>query len=376
MSLSISDQKKLWGRASGRCSFANCQEDLIIDKTKLDPSIVIGEMAHIVASSNKGPRGKVLPIDRSQRDTYENSILLCEKHHKIVDGQRKTYPIGVLMQMKEDHEYLVADNHYFKRKNKNVIKWVTLIHQAQKVIDKKLVIQALKPDLPYQKTIGLNIDPLSVGWNKAKYIQELKLQRILKRIPSEHLRLAIFSLTHIPLAIHLGYLINDRYRVRLYDYHRDYSSWKWPLEEIMDKKKIIKIGGIPRKKSKASRPVIIRCSISAEVSERLTSAVVAEAVANVHIHVEKPAINAIKYYSQILELGVKFREVLDIIRTTVPKCTGIHMFYAGPCSGAVNIGRQINATINAPIYLYQYNMQDQPMHRHVLTLNNKQGGII
>lgn len=371
MGLSVKDQKILWGRAAGCCSFQYCADELVADKTEFDPAVVIGENAHIIGKSKKGPRGKALPIDKRLRDSYENAILLCTKHHKIVDKQRNTYTVDVLKQMKEAHERLVKENPNFTKNKIYSIKWVVFLQQAQKIIDKKLALEALRPDAPYRKPIILSVQPEKIGWESAKQIQESTWSNIISKLPLEYTRFAIFSLTHIPLAIHLGYLINDRYRVRIYEYQRDLSSWQWSLSNEPQRNNKLFVKGLPKATIQKSNPVIIRVSISAEVAEHLTTVAVPKAVANTHIYVKKPAVNIVKHPGQIDELGIKFREILNCIRKMMPNCAGIHLFYAGPCSGAVNIGRQINPTMNPPIYLYQYNAQDRPKHKHVLTLNKR-----
>jgi hypothetical protein len=68
----------------------------------------VGEIAHIVAKSLDGPRGSdPLPVD--QRDDYNNLVLLCPTHHKIVDDNVVDWPIERLIQMKADHEKWVAN---------------------------------------------------------------------------------------------------------------------------------------------------------------------------------------------------------------------------------------------------------------------------
>jgi hypothetical protein len=71
-------------------------------------STTLGEIAHIVARSAEGPRGDgLLPPD--QRDDYDNLILLCPTHHRIVDDNVSEWPTERLIRMKVDHERWVAN---------------------------------------------------------------------------------------------------------------------------------------------------------------------------------------------------------------------------------------------------------------------------
>lgn len=103
MSFSDSDIKKLWGLAAGLCSHPECDLDCIEFINSNDPTI-LGEMAHIIAQSPKGPRGGVTAGD----DTYENAILLCPYHHRLVDKAPKgAFPTEMLHDWKSRHELTV-----------------------------------------------------------------------------------------------------------------------------------------------------------------------------------------------------------------------------------------------------------------------------
>lgn len=101
MSVSEKDIKKLWGLAAGKCSHPECHLDCVQFLDLNDPT-VIGEMAHIIAQSKKGPRntGK-----SAGEDSYENLILLCPTHHTIIDkAPENKFPIELLLEWKKNHE--------------------------------------------------------------------------------------------------------------------------------------------------------------------------------------------------------------------------------------------------------------------------------
>jgi hypothetical protein len=108
VSIPTKDQKILWSRASGLCAI--CRRELSEDASEHVPSgaIVVGEMAHIVGEKPGSPRGKSV-LTRKDRNRYPNLILLCPRHHKVVDGDPKKWPIEVLHQRKADHEQWVRD---------------------------------------------------------------------------------------------------------------------------------------------------------------------------------------------------------------------------------------------------------------------------
>ncbi|KAK42866.1 hypothetical protein BG58_37730 [Caballeronia jiangsuensis] len=85
---------ELYGKAAGRCSI--CSIKLFEDQVKL------GEMAHMIAKRQRGPRGELL-FD-GDLNSYENLILLCPTDHTRVDNDPDSYPLRLLRQLKADHE--------------------------------------------------------------------------------------------------------------------------------------------------------------------------------------------------------------------------------------------------------------------------------
>jgi hypothetical protein len=67
--------KLLWGRAAGRCAVPACRVELFIEATDYDPVVSIGDIAHIQAASDGGPRAN-LSFSSKDRDNYDNLILL------------------------------------------------------------------------------------------------------------------------------------------------------------------------------------------------------------------------------------------------------------------------------------------------------------
>jgi hypothetical protein len=77
--------------------------ELTVDSAENDDESLIGEACHIVAESPQGARGKS-SLTPEQRDKYNNLILLCAVHHKVVDDQHATYSVAELKRMKSEHE--------------------------------------------------------------------------------------------------------------------------------------------------------------------------------------------------------------------------------------------------------------------------------
>ncbi|MBY3167389.1 hypothetical protein [Rhizobium laguerreae] len=107
MTISTKTAKMLWGKAAARCSMRGCRKLLVIDETETDDPALIGDMAHMVAESEDGPRG-VSPLTQEERNRYANLILLCKNHHREIDEQPGEWPVDRLQSIKAQHEEWVV----------------------------------------------------------------------------------------------------------------------------------------------------------------------------------------------------------------------------------------------------------------------------
>jgi len=139
MTISEKDIKLLWGRAMGRCSY--CNEDLTMNLETTDP-IIIGEMAHVIARQNGGPRGSE-KIEPSKRNSYGNIILLCLKHHKMIDDAPLEFTVDQILGWKKNHEERLAK----LAKGSKFSNKKELFLEVQKILIKNHTIhQQLGPD--------------------------------------------------------------------------------------------------------------------------------------------------------------------------------------------------------------------------------------
>lgn len=102
MAITLKTHKMLWGRSGNKCAFPDCNKELVLDETETDDSSIVGDEAHIVAKEPNGPRGDSI-LSSNDRDKYDNLILLCKVHHKLVDDQPNTYTVEKLSEMKRKH---------------------------------------------------------------------------------------------------------------------------------------------------------------------------------------------------------------------------------------------------------------------------------
>jgi len=133
MGISLKTHKMLWGRSGGRCSIPDCRKILFVDETETDDPSIVGDEAHIVAREQDGPRGDS-PLTTEDRDKYDNLILLCKIHHKVIDDQPKAFTVELLHKIKHDHiEWFKGSGNFDEAKQRDdeiyatyVEKWIQL----------------------------------------------------------------------------------------------------------------------------------------------------------------------------------------------------------------------------------------------------------
>lgn len=100
--------KVLLMRSGQLCAFDGCTE--LLWETASNPEdqdTVVFEIAHILAASPGGARYDN-EQDDDERADISNLMLLCDRHHKVIDSQRAAYPAERLFEMKAKHEEAVS----------------------------------------------------------------------------------------------------------------------------------------------------------------------------------------------------------------------------------------------------------------------------
>ena len=128
--LALATRKRLWSNAGKHCSYPGCTQRLLVPVEADMEEVVVGEECHIVAQGESGPRApKSLMGDEQiqwqslfdDRDGYQNLILLCGIHHKVIDRDVASHPVGRLVEMKQAHEQEIEQRLSPEQRNENVI---------------------------------------------------------------------------------------------------------------------------------------------------------------------------------------------------------------------------------------------------------------
>lgn len=90
--------RQLFAHSGNCCAFEGCHLPIFEDDGTLT-----GECCHIEAFSPKGPRYNCHQSDE-ERNGYDNLVLLCARHHKVIDKNPTYYKVSIIKEMKRIHE--------------------------------------------------------------------------------------------------------------------------------------------------------------------------------------------------------------------------------------------------------------------------------
>lgn len=223
----------LWVRAGGRCEFDGCNEYLIAHHVTQRKG-KYGEVAHIVAFSDAGPRGDA---ERpSEIHEVDNLMLLCHRCHVLIDRERPDdFPVDVLRKHKIEHEERILRLTEAKPDRKTTVLQLRARVNGQIVtIPPADVWDAVAPRYPADSQ-GVVIDLTALD-DAAPGYYALASQTIERRLATIYdagmageavSHISLFALAPMPLLIYCGTQLSNKVPVDFYQRHRDTQNWTW-----------------------------------------------------------------------------------------------------------------------------------------------------
>lgn len=339
--------KLLWGRAAGRCSAPWCRVNLIADETGYDPAVPIGEIAHVEAAADGGPRANSA-LSREQRDSYENLILLCAHCHAKFDRQEKAHSVEYIRQLKQDHEAWVKAS--LPERGRSTRGWRAILLRGDHPVDPATFEEAISPDHIEGGVFELRVAGIGNSWSDVPAMLSGRLEPALAVSDLFESRFAVFPLAPVSACLHLGYLLTNRPTIRLFQFHRDERTWVWP--------------GIPAEREGLSVATVHGCEepsdvaflfeLSAAIDRQRVRAILPARTQIVSVSVPTPRTSWLQSPRQLVDLARTAREIFEDVMANRPGAGRWHVFYAGPAPGAVTVGQQLNPTMTPPVQLYEF----------------------
>ena len=96
--IDLTTLRVLYAHSHNKCAFPNCSSPIFEDD-----GTYTGICCHIESYSPNGPRYNNLTTVE-EKNSYDNLILLCSRHHTIIDANMETYSVEALVEMKNNHK--------------------------------------------------------------------------------------------------------------------------------------------------------------------------------------------------------------------------------------------------------------------------------
>jgi len=367
-SITHKNQNLLWAISGGRCEYEGCNKILhtdILTKKRHNSAYI----AHIVADAPNGPRGDVR---RSKLlcDDISNLMLLCNEHHNLIDKYDiARHTESRLLLMKQKHEERIrrvtaiapslSSEIILYGANIGVNNSPLSYHSANEAL-----LNDYYPASDYPIELGLKNAPFADGTDAYWVTEEtnlsaqfnLKIRPRLLLCNTDHY--SVFAIAPQPLLIKFGVLLNDLNNVRVYQKHREPSTWRWQtvssdIEYILRE---------PDNKTKL--PVLV-FSLSATITYDRVQKVLGNNTSIWEITISSTPHNEfLKTEALLSDFRRTLRHTLDKIKS-YHGYTELNIFPAMPVSASVELGRVWMPKVDMPMTIYDANKEKNDFYKTI-----------
>jgi hypothetical protein len=181
---------------------------------------------------------------------------------------------------------------------------------------------------------------------------------------SANLELAYYGIAHIPLIFLLGYQLNIRKPINIFEHNRQNNKWDL-LQSANSYPDLI----LKKPANNIGTDAVIKFGISYPIPDADVTQVVTSSKLIVDLALPTPTPDAVRNIDQLENYARNFRGVLDDIHNIYPDVGRIHIFFAGPVSLAFRCGQMISPTIHPKVLVYNYFSRDEPKYKWGICIN-------
>ena len=349
-------KRELWFAAHGRCEFAGCNKQLFIHGITMD-ECNISNYAHIIADSPNGPRGDIEQSKELATDV-SNLILLCPECHKLIDSNVGKYTAELLRKMKREHEERILHVTGIQPEMKSVVvAYGPKIGKDTPAFHKDVLFNAIFPNRypANEKPIEIqmknsviedgNPDFWAVESRQIEKICEERIIRLLEENEVPHI--SLFALGPQPLLVKLGTVLNDKYPVTVFQYHRGNHTWRWHDDHVRNDIQLVE----PH--DKTNDPVLVIALSADTIKERVARRFCNKASIWT-ITCNAPDNDMLTACGQLDQFSRVARKTMDAINSAHPEADNLKIFMAAPAACAVALGRIRMPKADMPWIIYDY----------------------
>ena len=367
LKLSDPEVTKLWIRAGGRCEFDGCNEYLLEDEFTGIP-VRIADIAHVIGRGNSedSPRGQD-PLPVKERNKSKNLMLLCPKHHRMIDKKElaSQFTKDVLFKYKDVHENRIRHlTSLGPERETTVICMTGNIRENNVSISAEEIRKAVYESNGRYPRFFVNDNNIKIDltklpeknlqlyWESGKQIIDHIVERqVFPAIESEEIKhLSIFTLARIPFTIYLGYRLGDKIAIDIYQKHRDGDEgWTWRKESETFQ---FRSNLIQKKDSDSGVALIL--SLSGKIALKELPAHINSDFNIYEITPEgtEPNRSLVTSENTLGAFRTVYQRLLREIEKSYKGIKEIHLFPAIPVSVAVLCGRELLKDITPHLHVY------------------------
>lgn len=352
---------KLWLKSGGLCSFRGCAKKLSEHGLTFEETN-FSNIAHIIGYEKDGPRGNY-PLPQTQRNDYENLMLVCTECHKLIDSKEtaRNYSVELLQSYKKEHEDQLSfiQEIYLKGEKSHLLRCRANIGHEVVQITTEQMVKAVSPRYPMSRDF-IDIDMTkSPGVDNHIYWESKKqdITNIVNRsltasgVMSEIKHLSVFALGPMPLLMHLGNCLSNKIPTDVFQRHRDVEDWSWKPDGEPVTFKLNKIFESGRAEVRLILSLSGKISLDSMPKDLLKDATVYEVVLDgcastpTFLNSKKTLENfKIFYRNSISNLSAEHKGLAKI-----------HVFPAVPAPIAVLCGRELLHKADPALAVYDFN---------------------
>jgi hypothetical protein len=332
---------QLVARAGGRCEFDGCNEFLFEHPLTLRAGN-FAELAHVVAFSEDGPRGRhaTRPADIHAID---NLMLLCRRDHTEIDSRPGDHSVEALRRQKADHEARIRFLTDMRPNRRTaVLQFKSKVRGQMVDIPNADIATAVAPMYPMSK-LGYLVDLTEIDAEGAAFVQtakacidkKLALYYVQGSEVDQALHVSLFAIGPIPLLVYMGSRMSDKIRVELFQRHRDPDGWAW-----RESGEVTRFATTQIRTGDAPENVALVLSVSGRIAPSALPASVDGTFALYEIAPEgrEPGTDVLARRESLEAFRAEYRRFLARVVREHPQCREVQVFPAVPAPAAVATG--------------------------------------
>lgn len=368
---------ELWVRAGGRCQFKGCNRYLVDDLDVDWRQVFLGELAHIVAAADGGPRPDT-SLSEEQKNDIGNQLLLCQHCHALIDQKRleAEFSRERLLEYKAEHELRIKQLTGIAPEHQStVIRMLGQIRGNVPSVSPAAVRTAVVkesgrfPRYPFESTqVDIDLrqldDQMPAYWDAARRTIDARLAALLAPAMDGGTvsHVSLFALARIPLLVYLGYALGDKIPTVVYEKQRtEGETWGWTEDGPALAFRVPELIEKPRQRA------VIVLSLSGEVRDEMLPEAIRQDrdIYRVALDGTEPGRGIVRSAATLTAFRDAYQQTLR--RLERAGYQHLAVIPALPMSAAVVIGREHLRGITPPTDIYDF---DGSSYTMALTIGN------